>query len=334
VKAHVLVASYDRYGGHSISTIADFLEQASKTSECGIAIFEATVCFRTVGRPKPTLEGRYSDFHAEMDRLPQFRWERAKGRFSIRYESRLGTADDLLGSGSSSRAVLQSALSELTSLLRAHEASLRRKAGLPLDSFLALALSLEAMIPATDEELEVLRRELADRRRVERAALPWWEQLGIDWSDYHPRARAILDAAFFWSEGDDYAPHGNDTGADLFSAFRKWRPAHRSSPAMQFLGDLLTEWGFSGAWKDRPITEWDADVEMELDVHDQAVLALAFALIKLEGACPEAPRQAALQAIARQLDGDIAAHFGWRTPPERVAALQRLATVLEGLGPS
>lgn len=169
MKAHVRIASYDRYGGHSsISIIGDLLEHAAKRAESGVAVFEATVCFRTAGRPKPTLEGRYSEFHAELGSLPRFRWEPAKGRFSIRYESHLGTADDVLRPGPPSTALLQSALLELTGLLSDHQASLRRKPGLPLAAFLELALSLQKMIPATDGDLDVLRRELSDRRRAER----------------------------------------------------------------------------------------------------------------------------------------------------------------------
>jgi len=62
---------------------------------------------------------------------------------------------------------------------------------------------------------------------------------------------------------------------------------------------------------------------------DEAVVALAFALIKLEGSCPEAPRAAALEAIDRQLDSQVAARFGWNIPRERVDALGQLRAVLE-----
>jgi hypothetical protein len=33
----------------------------------------------------------------------------------------------------------------------------------------------------------------------------------------------VLDDPFFWQEADDFAPHGNDTGADLLADYRPWR---------------------------------------------------------------------------------------------------------------
>jgi uncharacterized protein YfeS len=330
MKAHVLTASYDQYGGNS--TIACLLEQASKSSDCDIETFLATVCFRTSGNPKQGLEDRYSEFHEQLAHLPIFRWERSKRRLSIRYESRLGTAEKMLHGGLSSTSVLQSAVKELADLLTAHESILCRKPGLPFTRFLALVRSLRDMIPGTDEELATLQQQLYEQRRAERGTLPWWEQLGIDWSDYHPKAREILNAPFFWSGVDGNAPHGNDTGADLFSDFRKWRRSHRASSPMAFLEDLFRAWGFSAVWKNRPVKEWDREVEMAIEVYDDAAIALAFALIKLEGSCAEASRAAALEAIGRQLDSEVAAHFGWKVPAQRVAALGQLRAVLECLG--
>ena len=60
--AHVLVQSYDTYGAHSsISAIADLLEHAARDVDCGVAVFEATACFRTNRPPKRTLEALQSD---------------------------------------------------------------------------------------------------------------------------------------------------------------------------------------------------------------------------------------------------------------------------------
>lgn len=118
MEAHVLVQSYDTYGGHaSISIIGDLLEQAAKDLDCGVAIFEATACFRTNRPPKRTLEALLSRFHAELEALPKLRWERKKRHLSIRYESRLGLAEEVLEPRPASSTLLQSALQELAAVL-------------------------------------------------------------------------------------------------------------------------------------------------------------------------------------------------------------------------
>ena len=226
--AHVLVRSYDTYGGHSsISIIGDLLEHASRHLDCGVAAFEATVCFRTNRPPKRTLETLQSQFHAELERLPHIRWERKKRRLSLRYESRLGPAEQMLEPGPPSSALLQSAVGELAAVLKANEKSLSRKPGVNVGSFLAVMDSLSRLVPLTDADVAAFRDAHAERRLAERSLLPWWEQLEIDWAEYHPAARELLNDPFFWREADDYAPHGNDTGADLMSDFRAWRSSRR-----------------------------------------------------------------------------------------------------------
>ena len=71
-----------------------------------------------------------------------------------------------------------------------------------------------------------------------------WERLGIDWDDWHPAARKLLNDPFFWDQGSDYSPHGNDTGADLLADFKKWHGQHPQVPAHKWLV------GYSGigAW--------------------------------------------------------------------------------------
>jgi uncharacterized protein YfeS len=189
--------------------------------------------------------------------------------------------------------------------------------------------SLAGLIPGTDAEVAAFAAAHAQRRQLERGALPWWEQIDIHWADYRPAAREILNDPFFWSEIDGHAPHGNDTGADLMNDFRRWRRSHKSRPPIEFLERVLRGWGFSTDWKRLPVAEWDSSVELAMCTHAEAAVALAFALIKLEGSCDGAVRAVALEAIDRLADPRVALHFGWTVSPERSAATERVKAVLE-----
>lgn len=333
MEAHVLVQSYDTYGAHpSFSIIGALLEHATGDLSCGVASFEATVCLRTNLPPKRTLEALQSEFHAELETLPRIRWEAKKRRLSVRYQTRLGLAEELLYSGPPSGALVQSALAELATVLQANERSLARRPGLDARSFLELIDSLSQLIPMTDADVAAFRDAHAQRRRAKLALLPWSEQLGIDWAEYHPAARELLDDPFFWQQADDYSPHGNDTGADLLSDFRAWRRAHRASSPVDFLHRALRQWGFSMDWKRLPVDQWGPEVELAVQVHDEAAIALAFALIKLEGSCATEARVVALEALGRQADPRVGARFGWTIVTEREQALRKLRKALEDCG--
>lgn len=329
--ANVLVQSYDTYGGHSsISIIGDLLEQAARDLDCGVAAVEVTACFRTNRPPKPTLEALQSEFHAELEGLPRLRWEPKRRRLSVRYESRLGLAEQVLEHRPPSQALLRAAVEEFVALLRTHTKALSRKPGLDVERLIELVDSLNGLVPMTDSDVAAVQAAHAERRRAERSRLPWWEQLEIDWAEYHPAARELLNDPFFWSEVDDYSPHGNDTGADLIHDFRAWRRAHKSSPPSVFLQRVLQDWGISTEWRRLPIEEWDD--ELAIQTHDEAAVALAFALIKLEGACDNAVRTVAIESIRRWSDPRVASHFGRKVSPEWAEASDKLRQALETSG--
>ncbi len=86
----------------------------------------------------------------------------------------------------------------------------------------------------------------------------------------HPKAREILDDPRDWEEDDEFSPHGNDAGADVFndwSAFRTLGLA-QAGRALELppLSEDLEEY----LWK-----EWV-----------DTALGLAFGHIKRSGRCP------------------------------------------------
>jgi uncharacterized protein YfeS len=328
MEAYVLMQSYDRYGGGSLSIVGDLLEHAAREHDVGVDSFEATACFRTERPAKPTLEDLHARFHAELAKLPRIRWERKRRRLYVRYGSGVGLAEDVF-ERPASVALLQSAVKELSAVLHANADRLSRRQDLNIGAVIELLDSLVEFMPETDEELVAFATGHAHLREAERAALPWWEQLGINWADYHPAARELLNDPFFWSEIDGHAPHGNDTGADLMSDFRSWRQAHKVRPPIEFLERVLGGWGVSTDWKLLPLAEWDSNVELAMCTHAEAAVALAFALIKLEGSCDDSVRAVALEALDRLADPRLADRFGWRASRERAAASERMKAVLE-----
>ena len=91
-------------------------------------------------------------------------------------------------------------------------------------------------------------------------------------------------------------------------------------PPLDFLAHELRRWGFDPTKQDD---------EIDMYTHDQAAIALAFGLIKLEGSCDPATGDAALAAIGRQRDPSLAERFGWRQPtPDMDAAYAKLRAVL------
>jgi uncharacterized protein YfeS len=117
-----------------------------------------------------------------------------------------------------------------------------------------------------------------------------WERLGIDWRDFHPNARRILDDPFYWEEANDFSPHGNDTGADLLSDYRTWSSAHPAGDPLAFLRGLVASWGFA-------VDSTDPTFRA---VSDEAAVALAFAELKIRGVCRPAVAEFAKQAVQRQ----------------------------------
>src|SRR5687767_14920626 len=124
-----------------------------------------------------------------------------------------------------------------------------------------------------------------------------WERLGIDWRDYHPAAQRILDDPFFWEQADDFAPHGNDTGADLLSDYKDWLDSHPKGDPLRFFNDRVERWGFPK----------NADDPIFRVAFEQAAIALAFSELKLKGRCQPSVASLAMEAIRSQRERAVAA---------------------------
>jgi uncharacterized protein YfeS len=334
MKLSIEVQSYNTCGGALSTTLAgEFLWEQLRGLEPDTLEIVVTACFRSRGKPARTLGGMFRDYHEWLSSLPKLRYSPKRERVEIQYLSAM-IAEDVIESGEPQLEPFRNTVREvaalLPELLGAHKV-LRKLLPLPqLDAAITVAL---AHLPATEEAMQAF--EVAQQGRVlaEQTLRSPWEKLGVDWTESHPEARELLADPFFWDAVDEYAPHGNDTGADLLEAFREWRRKHRDVPVSRFLPLMLKRWDYAGdveALLGKPLSDWDEDDELTMEVLDEATIAIAFAQLKLEGRCDEDVRAAALGSIARQLDPAVHAHFEWTVPKDRIDRLQLVQAKLRG----
>ena len=148
----------------------------------------------------------------------------------------------------------------------------------------------------------------------------------------HPKARQRLNKAFYWSEGDDNSPLGNDTGHDTATSYRTWCSDTRRAGVWRFLEQLMQGWGLAD-------TDWEVlDVErlqsqlqqdaFQILTRDDMMMGLAFAQMILEGKLDPEVQRFALLAVERQGLDVVIAFRGWDNPKQRKMRLQHMREVL------
>lgn len=131
-----------------------------------------------------------------------------------------------------------------------------------------------------------------------------WEKLYVNWAHMHPDARKILDRPEDWSQSDEFSPHGNDTGANIFA---QWRHFARCSVAQA--GHRLELPPLSDDLPDFLWSDW-------VHVH----IALAFGHLKKSGTCPPTLARETRDIIDKER-GRVMKNHDW---PHRDAWLARL----------
>lgn len=149
--------------------------------------------------------------------------------------------------------------------------------------------------------------------------------------DAHPRAREALTDAFFWDTSDPCAPFGDETGQEVLEAFRDFRVEEPRGEPLTLLAELLERWEVADASWDAvdadEVQAIGADDETGLLVRDEAILALAFAQIIVDGRLDAEVRRRAMLALTRQ--GLPALIHGWGDRAHaRRERLERMRAVL------
>ena len=159
--------------------------------------------------------------------------------------------------------------------------------------------------------------------------LPHQENWELCRENAHPNAQSIFSEEWYWDAIDDYAPFGNDTGADTLYFYSREVSRNPTLRGDRILDSLLHSWDMNPRWE---ATDEDAVakvLEVEpygIDTSDDAAIAIAFAQILLFGAVEEESRDRALGAVARATLPSCLAQGGF--PEDRLMKLHHMKTVL------
>jgi uncharacterized protein YfeS len=122
--------------------------------------------------------------------------------------------------------------------------------------------------------------------------------------DCHPRARALLTDAFLWDPADPCSPFGDETGLEILEAFRDFRAESPRGDPLAVLDEMLARWEIVNDHWDvvsaAEVHAIGADDEFGLLLRDEAILALAFAQLVVEGRLDPEVRRRTLLALTRQ----------------------------------
>jgi uncharacterized protein YfeS len=311
----VMSRTYNVYGSGdpTLYLIPKFL--LGDSDYFGSAVSELTVTFHFPhsGPPRRTLEDSYSEYHAYRQSLPKVVFRRKRGQVAIDVASELLDGKGLEKSRGLSLPLFRAGVAEAVAALDLLKKRLTSRDDFNLAAFLAHCGRAQSGLPSTKEELAAFADESEKRQAARYAALSPWERLGIDWRDFHPDARRILDDPFFWECSNDFAPNGNDTGADLLTDYRKWLRRNPSGDPITFYRKLIRRWGFPR----------EPSSDLERTVMDEAAVGLAFAEFKLRADCRPSVAALAREAIRRQRQQATEA-ANWPHKEERLKSLDML----------
>jgi uncharacterized protein YfeS len=122
--------------------------------------------------------------------------------------------------------------------------------------------------------------------------------------DCHPKARTVLTDAFIWDLSDPCSPFGDESGLEMLEAFRDFRAESPRGNPITVLDEMLERWEIvNDHWEvvtAAAVHAIGAEDEISLLLRDEAILALAFAQLVVEGRIDPEVRRRALLALTRQ----------------------------------
>jgi len=316
MKMRIYAKSYDSWGGNPhLSLIGDFLLREASSFGTAIEEIEFTLVLPDRGPPKTTLGSLFETHHRYRASLPKVTFHRKKKRVEIAIASEAMDGRDWKFTPITDLTIFSRGVVEVIAGLDLLQKRLKTSDDFNLDALMSQCAASKALVPSNENDLQIIIAELRAADEKRRAGMSPWEKLGIDWEDFHPKAKSILDDPFFWNCTDDFSPNGNDTGADLLEGYRDWLKKHKEGHPAKFVEALAKRWGYNGR------------TDMDEETRDEADVALAFADIKLRGGCDAQARQRALDAIKnqRRIANDAT---DWPHLQERLKALDRIEAKL------
>jgi len=312
----VSVHTYNTYGGHgTLTLVGKYLELEALNYGSAVKELDIHVYFAG-GKISRHLESLSEQYHEFLSGLPSTKFYRKKAKFELNFASELGNADLVSGFEPPDLELFTDSVKEVVASLEVLNAKLKKSDDFDLEKFNTfLNLKLEN-IPKDDESFKRLQSRLEKEDMRKQASMSEWDKLGIDWEDYHPDSRKLLDSPFFWSCIDDFSPNGNDTGADVLELYRDWKHQNPKGNGANFLGNLLDDWG----------VEWPSnkDDEYSRTTYEEMILGLSFAQIKLEGECETAITKESLKVVRQVRQRITDKHRDWEHFEERLRTLDEL----------
>jgi uncharacterized protein YfeS len=329
-------------GPHSL-VIGNLLNRAQP--DFGSAISEVAVGLikrapSNFGKPLIADEKIYSTVLAK---LPRRRFEAKKARYTIVAISQLPGDEPLVPSGPDNpfdieafmageaarkaafvrqrddAAALRACFDDVVAALEASPPKLKL-AEFDWLGFVAWFRSLKSDLPeAPADILAAVEAGSADNKQRLDAMDPW-ARLDINWKTFHRDARTLLPDPWFWDGSDDFAPNGNDDGADVLSFMQKRKKAANFTPVA--FDRVIAEFDFDPAGDPEALEDYLQNHYFNL------VVGIAFAHVKLQGFCPEWLRAKALATMALETTIINRDHATWEHKDQRLAALERLTTAL------
>lgn len=314
---YVMAKSYNRYGGHTtLSRIGDFLLMGGGSFGDAIKEITVTLHFRDSGPARKTLEALLERHNSYRATLPKITYRRARFKVEIDIASELMDGQDWKPSPAPSLPLFKQGVEEVIDAVGLLRKRFKKTDNFNFEAFISHCEAARKLIPNSEDALQDLAAKLKAADKAKRDAMSPWEKLGIDWEDFHPSARNILDDPFFWECTDDFSPNGNDTGADLLESYRDWLKMYKDGQPIKFLESLAKQWGYKDIGA------------MDEDIRDEASIGLAFADIKLRATCDQQARQLALEAIGRQR-AQAQAAATWSHRDERLKTLDKIEAKLQ-----
>ncbi|MEP7121175.1 MAG: hypothetical protein ABJE95_09705 [Byssovorax sp.] len=153
----------------------------------------------------------------------------------------------------------------------------------------------------------------------------------ISRDDAHPKAVETLTEAYFWDANDLGSPLGGDTGRDVLDALRDALEASPPGRVVTVLDAILARWEVANdSWdvvSEAEVQAIGEDDEFSLLTRDEAIFAMAFAQIVIEGRVDPEIRRRALLAVTRQ--NLPALLHGWGDKRlERALRIERMRAIL------
>ena len=289
---------YNSFGGHrSISLVSALLEYEMPQFGDAVHELEITINFYHDGPARKTLEKMQEEFHKRLETLPKCIFYRKKRRLSLEIEGKFTTGHEIESNQKPPISInpewVKAALEAVIDFSYLIQQKLKKSDDFDYAAFQGHLNSVLNNIPDSSDELERIHDIVTKCRKEAFNQLDDWQKLGIDWDDFHPEAREIVPIPNQWSCTDEFAPNGNDTGADVLEIFRKWNKKNNKKTALSFLEKLLSDWEVS---LDDPYRD-----EYSSYTYFQAVVGLAFASAKFRGFCEQDLKDKAVTVIDRYL---------------------------------